>query len=426
MSENRKVIKDKVKGKPGADLIKELINKYNIDESMWYVDSFKIKDGKWNTSAIKRDQEIKWSIEEDKEGNSQQLMEGYGKRYPEFMMAENKTYSIEITFKRLPIEHNILDSFKRIVKKMPKSKYSNRKPMFKPGSGYALEISTFDAHLGKLAWEHETGYRNYDLKIASNDYKYVYEQILHDALPFEPEKIFIPLGQDIYHIDNMDGKTTHGTHSMDVDGRITKVNDIVWDVVLGMILEARKLAPVEVIWSPGNHDHFASYMLCFALAQYFIKDPLVTVDLQTEHSDTTKLIPTDHGKQIHKARLWGKTLVGFTHRIVGRHSNWANELAQSFPDLWAKSNFREWHHGDQHKKQIIKTHPVSTMGGVILRQITALSPVDKWHTENLFTDAVPGGEGYLWHKEKGVTGNLMAWTGQYTKYRNKLINNEKE
>jgi hypothetical protein len=65
------------------------------------------------------------------------------------------------------------------------------------------------------------------------------------------------------------------------------------------------------------------------------------------------------------------------------------------------------------------------MGGVVLRQLTALSPVDKWHTDNLFTDAVPGGEGYIWNKTKGVTANFMAWTGQYEKYRNKLTKSKK-
>lgn len=421
-SENTKVIRDQIKNQAGADPIKELIKKYNIDESIWYVDSFKIKDGKWNTAAKKRDQELEWTTEsqtEEKGGKNsytktkenQQIMRGFSKHFPEFMMAENKTYSIEITFKRLPLEHNILESFERLMEKFPTYPYSDKKPRFKPGSGHALELSTFDAHFGKLAWELETGYRNYDLKIVADDYKYVCDEILEQALPYKPEKIFMPLGQDIYHMDNMQGKTTRGEHTLDVDGRITKVNDVIFEVVLRTIYKAREIAPVKIIWSPGNHDHFASYMLCFSLKQHFKDDPHVEVDLS---------LP-EKGKRIHKAELWGTLLVGWTHRIVGKHNTWHNELSQAFPELWAKSIFREWHHGDQHKKQDVKTYPVFTSGGVLCRQITALSPVDKWHTENLFTDAVPGGEGYIWHKTKGVRANLMGWIGQYTKYRNSLI-----
>jgi hypothetical protein len=273
-------------------------------------------------------------------------------------------------------------------------------------------LSTFDAHIGKLAAEIETGYRNYDLKIAAADYNYVADDLIAQAIPYEPEQCFMPVGQDIYHIDNMSSKTTSGTHTMDVDGRITKVNDVVFEVVLRTILKLRELAPVKVIWSPGNHDHFASYMLCFSLQQYFRNDPMVEVD--------TSLPPV--GKQIHKRELWGKTLVGFTHRIVGKSNVWANELAQAYPEEWAKSRFREWHHGDQHKKKVLKVTPVETMGGVVLRQLTALSPVDKWHTENLYTDAVPGGEGFIWNKERGVIANFMAWTGQYEQYRDELVN----
>lgn len=409
MSSN-KIIKETVKGQPTSKLLEDIIKKYNIDTSIWYIDSFKIKDGKWNTAAIKRDQDLKWTKEDGDKGPLQ-IMEGYSKRFPEFMLADNKSYSIEITFKRIPIENDIVASFKKIISNIPDYPYIKNKPRFKPGSGHALEISTFDAHFGKLAWELETGYRNYDLNIASKDYKYVSDEILEQSLPYKPEKIFIPIGQDIYHMDNVEGKTTHGTHSLDVDGRITKVNDILFAVVLRTIYKAREIAPVKIIWSPGNHDDFASYMLCFALMQHFRHDTYVEVDLSLPHV----------GKKIHKAELWGTLLVGFTHRIVGKHNVWHNELAQAFPELWSQSKFREWHHGDQHKKQDVKTYPVFTAGGVICRQITALSPVDKWHTDNLFTDAVPGGEGYIWHKTKGIRANFTCWTGQYDKNRNKLI-----
>jgi len=399
----------------GSEIIQKIIDDQKIDMELYYIDSIRVKEGSWDTSAIKRDQNLTWELRRDRNKKPiAQFMQGKSIRHPEFMVNENKTNYIEVTFRRKPIEADLVASFERIIKDMPSFPYTRRKPMFTPGSGNAFELSTFDAHIGKLAAEIETGYRNYDLKIASGDYNFVADRLINQAIPYEPEQIFIPIGQDIYHVDNMSNHTTHGNHTMDVDGRITKVNDVVFAAVLRTVLECRKLAPVEVIWSPGNHDHFASYMLCFALAQYFRNDPMVTVDVS---------LPAT-GKYIHKSRLWGKTLVGFTHRIVGKHSNWANELAQAFPHEWAASTFREWHHGDQHKKKVVKVTPVDTMGGVILRQLTALSPVDKWHTDNLYTDAVPGGEGFIWNKENGVICNMMAWTGQYEAQRNELINNK--
>ena len=56
------------------------------------------------------------------------------------------------------------------------------------------------------------------------------------------------------------------------------------------------------------------------------------------------------------------------------------------------------------------SYPYLTEGSVALRQLTALSPIDFWHYENLFTDAVPGGESFLWSKTNGVFANFTAWT----------------
>jgi hypothetical protein len=400
--ENEIKIKDNFSG---SDVIQKIIEKHNIDMNLYYVYSFKVKEGNWNTAAKKREQELSWTVHTNKKGNPTQLMTGHSKHYPEFMMADNVTNSIEIVFKRKPIEGDILQSFKELMKDWPAIEPPIIIPK-KSSNGIAGEITTFDAHLAKLAWEQETGYRNFDLNIAVEDYKYTTDMNLGLIAPHKPEKIFYIIGQDMYHMDNMEGHTSHGDHTLDVDGRITKVHKKAFAITRDSIIKASKIAPVEVIWIPGNHDFLASYMLAFALQQYFRNYGRVTVDV-TENP--------------RKARLWGNLLVGWTHRIVGKHTVWSNELAQQFPELWGRSKFREWHHGDQHKKQDVKIIPTFTSGGVICRQITALSPVDKWHTDNVFTDAVPGGEAFLWSKEIGVFANFMAWTGQYEKNRNKIV-----
>jgi len=392
----------------GSDVLQKLIEDNNIDMNLYYVYSFKVKSGSWNTSAKKRDQELTWTRETGKDGNPLQIMDGYSKHFPEFMIANNKTNSIEVVFKRKPIESDILEEFKELILEMPKIEfpYPRRRRSIKQ-NGVAAEMALYDPHFGKLAWKDETGYRHYDTKIASKDYAFAADNCLDLLAPHKPEKIFYIVGQDLYHIDNMASHTTKGDHTLDVDGRITKIHKIVFCNVRDAIYKASRLAPVEVIWVPGNHDFLASYMLAFALKEHFKDYPRVTVDIS---------------ENPRKARLWGILLVGWTHRIVGKYTVWSNELAQAFPELWGKSIFREWHHGDQHKKQDTKITPIFTSGGVLCRQITALSPVDQWHTTNIFTDAVPGGEAYLWSKEKGIFANYTIWTGQYDKYRNNLVN----
>lgn len=406
---NRTIVKKGIfKHGLGSKLIDEIIKEYGIDLKVYYVEGFKVKKGVWNTAAKKREQALTWTREQNSDGSPLQLMQGTSKHFPEFMIAENKTNSIEVTFKRLPIELDVLEVYKEIVKDMPPFEIIKRKGKLVQ-TGVAGEIATYDAHLAKLAWEHETGYRNYDLNISIKDYNYVTERNLDYLSPHKPEKIFYIVGQDMYHVDNMDSHTTHGSHTLDVDGRITKVHKKAFIVTRDNIIRCSKVAPVEVIWIPGNHDFLASYMLCHSLQQYFRNYSRVTVDL----SETSR-----------KARLWGTLLIGWTHRIVGKHNTWSNELAQLWPDLWGQSKFREWHHGDQHKKHEVKAIPTFTSGGVVCRQITALSPVDQWHTENVYTDAVPGGESFLLSKEEGVFANFMVWTGQYEQNRDKLVNSK--
>jgi len=213
---------------------------------------------------------------------------------------------------------------------------------------------------------------------------------------FKPEKIFFIVGNDLMHSENYQGTTPSGHNILDVDTRLPMLIKAALEINIKAVYRCRSVAPVEVIWIPGNHDPTASLWLCCALEQHFKDDKHVTVDISP---------------CVRKARLWGNLLVGWTHEIVSRHASWVNELAQAFPKEWGKSVYREWHHGHKHKKNEIKTMPVMTHGGVLCRQLTALSPIDAWHFENLFTDAVPGGEAFLWSKDKGVFSNFIAWTG---------------
>ena len=384
--------------------VDDILEKYNIDTDLWEVEWFTIKDGKHEVSMNDREQDL--DFEKDPEGK--QVMTGYAKRKGQ-ITKENKSFSIQVKLKRKVDYTDIIVN--KLIEKIPKFEFTHFKPQHKQGSGIALEMATLDAHFGKLAWLAETGYRIYDTDSAGEDYEYAVDKNLNWSSPYKLDKIYFIVGQDLFHIDNVKGNTTYGSHDMDVDGRIIKIYDKTYEIVLRSIYKCRSVAPVEVIWSPGNHDFLTSYALCHSLAQHFIDDKYVDVDLYENKGGVTR-----------KARLWGNLLVGWTHRIVGKENTWGNELAQAFPKLWGDSIFREWHCGDQHKKKTTKTMPEFTSGGVLIRQITALSPVDKWHFENAFTDAVPGGEAFLWSKDCGVFSTFAAWTGQYEDYRNKLIN----
>lgn len=349
--------------------IEDALKKCNVDESKWEITHF--KRGFWTTPIAAR-------VYEGKVVRDEKLV---------------KNFYIRVTFKRRKIQPVELAG-KSLIEKIPSFQYSEKVPQFTAPSGVALEIAPVDAHMAKLSWGRETLRPDYDLKIAVKSYEKVVEQNLIWGSMFKPEKIFYIVGNDLMHSENYRGTTPFGENVLDVDTRLPKLIEVAMEITIKCVYKCRSVAPTEVIWIPGNHDPTASLWLCLALKQHFKDDKFVEVDTSPS---------------VRKARLWGNLLVGWVHAIIHRHASWANELAQSFPKEWGQSVFREWHYGHKHKKLEVKTDPVMTHGGVLLRQLTALSPIDAWHFENLFTDAVPGGEAFLWSKTKGVFSNFTAW-----------------
>ena len=291
---------------------------------------------------------------------------------------------------------NLYLGIKQFVEKAPKLNFKISKAK-QNKTGIAAEVALIDSHIGKLAWSRETGRPDYDLKISVKDYLNAFDQNMTWIAPFKPEKIFYIVGQDLFHIENFEATTFRGGYHLDADSRLPKVYRQGMETVVRCVKSAADVAPVEVIWIPGNHDLHASLFLCMLIEKLF---------------ENNKRISVDVSEQQRKARLWGSLLVGWTHEIKGRQNAWINELAQAFPEQWGKSKFRELHYGHLHRKNETKTSPVLTQGGVLMRQITALSPIDKWHYDYLFTDAVPGGESFLWSKDQGIFANFVAWTNR--------------
>lgn len=356
-----------------------------VDLNIWKIKSHRITGNIWTVNG-------KFPISD-------------GSKLVEWSEATNSQLKIIIDYERI-ISEPIQTALQDFIKDIPTFNCTDKPSKFKAKGDICLEIAPLDAHIGKLAWLWETLYRNYDTNLSLEDLSYVIDKHLEWGSLFKPSVIEYVLGQDMFHVDNMASHTTGGDHTLDVDGRITKILQKSLGVILKSVYKCRQVAPVKIRWVPGNHDFFASFALASILKEHFRNDKYVEVDITNASR---------------KAVLWGNLLVGWTHRIVGRHNTWGNELAQAFPELWGKSKFREWHHGDQHKKQNVKAWPVFTSGGVLCRQLTALSPVDKWHFENLYTDAIPGGESFLWSKDMGVFANFIAWIGQYEENRNKLV-----
>lgn len=295
------------------------------------------------------------------------------------------------------------DSLKEFKKLMRNYKPSSRKinPMNVVKRNYAGEMALYDVHLGKFAWYKETLQGNWDLEIASKAFLNGVRSLLEHLAPYVLEKIFFPIGNDIVHAENMQPLTPKSRHVLDVDGRLPKNIAYLKQTIIKAIDLCLQIAPVEIIWVPGNHDPHASHWLCHILEAWYRSVKHVEVDLSPS---------------IHKARLWGNLLVGFTHAAHGAMQNRAiNMLPQFWPEEWGKSKYRELHTGHKHQKATIRTFPVLTSGGTIIRQLPTLSPIDFWHLESLFIDAVPASQAFLWDKTSGIIAEYTEPTDMHKK-----------
>lgn len=271
----------------------------------------------------------------------------------------------------------------RVLEQAPKKwKSKTFKP---PKDAHALEISIFDHHFGKLAWEPETG-DNEDLHISEDNFAKATDDLLQQASHYPIEKIVFPLGQDLFHIDRiLENVTTHGTQ-MDVDSRFAKIFETGFIAVSQAIEHMLRVAPVEIKWVPGNHDYQTSYCLVHSLKSMFSSNKNVIVDLSPKPR---------------KCMEYGVNLIGFAHGKDEKARDLPLNMAVEWPNKWAKTKWREWHIGHWHRKGETRTMPLDTHGGVPVRIIPSLCGVDLWHYQKGFVGNVRMAEAYLYSKTRG-------------------------
>src|SRR5690606_31399347 len=112
----------------------------------------------------------------------------------------------------------------------------------------------FDLHLGKLAWNEETG-EDYDIKIAENRFKEALEDLIEKASGYKFDKILFILGNDLFNSDSAFPytATTGGTPQED-DIRWQKSFRLGVRLITEALIRLEKIAKVDVVTALSNHD----------------------------------------------------------------------------------------------------------------------------------------------------------------------------
>jgi hypothetical protein len=250
-------------------------------------------------------------------------------------------------------------------------------------TGKMLEVSVVDLHLGKLAWEPETG-ENYDSKIAVKRFMSVIHDVAERTKGMEFEKVILPLGNDFFNFDDIEGATTNGT-PQDNDSRWQKLFDCGIEVLIRAIDILATIAPVEAFCVPGNHDFTTSYYAVKTISAWFRNNQNVTVNTNPR---SRKYIE------------FGNNLIGFTHtdkekkRIFGCMQIEAREA-------WGRTLYHEWHGAHLHSEQVKEDM------GVIVRNLSSVTGMDAWHSESGYVGAIAKSQSFIWDKTNGLENIIM-------------------
>lgn len=247
-----------------------------------------------------------------------------------------------------------------------------------------LEIAVPDMHFGKMALGEETG-QPYNIHIAERIYRNSIKRLL-ESVNGPIDQILFPIGNDLFNVDN-EYLTTYANTPQENSHSLKQVYRQVKNIIRDTIIDLAKIAKVDVIVVPGNHDKTLSYFLGETIEDMFWSDKNVIVDNS----------PTNT-----KYYQWGRVMLGFAHGQIEKPAQLPMIMANDQPIMWADTQFREWHLGHYHRKRDQVFMPLSHNNGVMVRILPSLTAADNWHKDHGYHMGPRSAEAYLWDSYTGL------------------------
>ena len=243
-----------------------------------------------------------------------------------------------------------------------------------------LEICLPDLHLGKYGEKDQVG-NEYNMEIAKRIFLDAVSEILSKAEKYGPiSKIAFPIGNDFLNIDNAAKTTTAGT-PQDCDVSFSKMFKEGRELLVTAINMAKKIAPVDVLVVPGNHDSAAMLHIGDSIECWF-------------HNDKTVNVYNSHKSR--KYYSFGENLIIYCHGDKEKQDKLPLIAATEEPILWSKAKYREIRVGHLHH-EIVKEH-----NGVKIRVVPSLSGNDVYHYDRGYTGNIRVGQGFLFDYFNGL------------------------
>lgn len=251
-------------------------------------------------------------------------------------------------------------------------------------SGETLEIDVADLHSGLYSWMAETG-ANYDVKIAREFFMRGIVDVISRCEGRKFKKIILALLGDLLHTDNDQQTTTKGTFQQ-VDGRMPQVFTKTLETLIEAIDLLAIIAPVDVLYTRGNHDYLTGWTLIKSLEMAYRKDEKVSVDVSPDTQ---------------KDRLIGCSLVGFVHGNMPKKnlSGWLQVRARQ---MRISIKYMEVHSGHNHTEETKEIQQTKTQEGVVVRTMPAICNGSTWEHNEGYSGATQAVVCFIWDDKRGL------------------------
>lgn len=185
-----------------------------------------------------------------------------------------------------------------------------------------LIIPISDLHFNMQATMLSSG-NEYNCENAEKIFFYIIQDVLEQTSHYHFKKILFTIGGDMMDADSIANTTTRGT-PQNCDRHYWDACEQLYAMTVKAVDILASVAPVDVIYVPGNHDNATGYKLAKYVHAWFRNDDRVAVDYSP--------LPRHY-------YVFGKTLFVFTHDCD------VKRLQKLIPDeareLWSQVNFAE-------------------------------------------------------------------------------------
>ena len=224
----------------------------------------------------------------------------------------------------------------------------------------------------------------YNIDIAEQRFIEVLMDIKNRTNKYNFNKILFTIGGDMLNSDNLQGTTTKGT-PQDNQLHYYDACEKLYNLTIKAIDILKELAPVEVVYVPGNHDEVTSYKLAKYIQAWFRDDEFVDVDYQP--------VPR-------KYKVFGNTLLCFMHD--GKVKDLPALISDEARQYWSQVKTAEVFLQHLHTEQIlIDNHNIR------IQRLPTISGNSKWTNDNGYNSKKQC-KTFIFDKETGLTDVLYT------------------